>query len=111
MVGVRGFEPPAPASRRLCWSLLLCQTLTAIAPSKARIILTWSSAEDQQSAKANGHKGWAVFDENGAYLSDGIDSRYATIGMIAVNLNQVLAGNWRKPETDGCLTIISARRR
>lgn len=81
---MRGFEPPAPASRRLCWSLLLGQTLTAIAPSKARIILTWSSAEDQQSANANGHKGWAVFDENGAYLSDGIESRYATIGMIAV---------------------------
>jgi hypothetical protein len=58
-----------------------------------------------------GIEGWAVFDENGAYLSDGIDSRYATIGMIAVNLNQILAGNWRKPETDGCLTIISARRR
>jgi hypothetical protein len=38
---------------------------------------------------------FAVFDENGAYLSDGIDSRYATIGMIAANLKQV----WGELET------------
>ena len=42
-----------------------------------------------------------MFDETGTYVSDGTDSRYATIGMIAVNLKQVLGGNWR-PETDGC---------
>ena len=48
-----------------------------------------------------------MFDENGAYLSDGIDSRYATIGMIAVNLNQIgrkleEAGNGRLPDHHQC---------
>jgi hypothetical protein len=55
---------------------------------------------------------FAVFDENGACVSDGMDSRYAIIGMIAVNLKQVLgeteAGN-RKWTVVG-LTMITSKR-
>jgi hypothetical protein len=44
---------------------------------------------------------FAVFDENGAYVSDGTDCRYTSVGMVAVNLNQIWGGLW-EPETDGC---------
>jgi hypothetical protein len=96
---------------------MMAEGNAAIAPSNARIIITWRSAQDQQAAKAHGASlagpgqsphnccqadgtpaarafDYAVFDENGAYVSVGADSRYATIGMIAVNLKQVWGGNW-----------------
>lgn len=96
----------------------------AIAPSKARIIITWRSAQDQQAAKAHGASlaapgqsphnccqadgtpaarafDFAVFDENGGYMTDGHDQRYATIGQLAVARGMVWGGNWT-PETDGC---------
>jgi hypothetical protein len=42
-----------------------------------------------------------VFDEEGAYVQDGRDSRYSAIGLIAVKLGQVWGGSWT-PETDAC---------
>jgi hypothetical protein len=97
---------------------------TAIAPSKVAIIVTWRSSADQQAAKANGLSragagqsphNWtladgtpaarafdfAVFDENGTYVTDGTDPRYAAVGKIAVAADLVWGGNWTV-EKDGC---------
>jgi hypothetical protein len=96
----------------------------AIAPSKVAITVTWRSPSDQQAAKAAGlskagagqspHNctladgtpaarafDFAIFDENGAYVTDGRDSRYAAVGQIAVAAELEWAGNWTL-EKDGC---------
>jgi hypothetical protein len=105
--------------------LIMSEANATISPSKTRIIITWRSPQDQQAAKANGaskagpgqspHNNcmpdgapaarafdFAVFDEDGAYVQDGRDSRYASIGLIAVKHGQIWGGNWT-PETDGCM--------
>jgi len=97
---------------------------TAISPSKVAIIVTWRSSSDQQAAKAaglsnagagesphncvdtNGNPAskafdFAIFDENGAYVTDGTDSRYAAIGQIAVAAGLIWGGNWTV-EKEGC---------
>jgi hypothetical protein len=96
----------------------------AIAPSKAAIIVTWRSDTDQKAAKAKGlskagpgdspHNcclvggipaarafDFAVFDEDGKYVTDGTDARYATVGRIALSVGLTWGGMWR-PETDDC---------
>lgn len=82
----------------------------------AKIIVTWRSAADQQAAYDAGLSNckpgegkhnctvdgkpasrafdFAVFDEDGNYITDGTDDYYADFGVIAVKNGLVWGGNW-----------------
>jgi hypothetical protein len=102
-----------------------------LAPSKAAITVTWRSGADQNRVQAAGlsratagnspHNccsadgvtpaakafDFAVLDENGAYVTDGTDPRYATVASVVLEAGQDMGlpltwgGNWT-PATDGC---------
>lgn len=90
---------------------------------KAKAIVTWRSAADQDAAKANGLSNanagqsphncvtidgepfskafdFACFDENAQYITNGTDDRYRQAGEIGESLGLEWGGRWNKPDWD-----------
>lgn len=89
-----------------------------------RAIVTWRSADEQNTAKAKGLSNasagesphnccdsaglpnskafdYAIFDGNAHYVTDGMDDRYRHAGEIGKSLGLVWGGDWTI-EKDGC---------
>lgn len=90
---------------------------------KAKAIVTWRCAADQDAAKAKGLSNasagqsphnctnpagepfskafdFAVFDDGAHYITDGADDRYKQAGEIGEQLGLVWGGRWNKPDFD-----------
>lgn len=89
----------------------------SIKPFTCKIIITYRNGADQNAAKSCGLSNasagqsphncidasgnpasqaadFAIFDSNGAYVTDGTDRRYTTAGNIAETLGLVWGGSW-----------------
>lgn len=90
------------------------------APLAVKAIVTWRSSIDQDIAKAKGFSNasagesphnccdsqghpaskafdFAIFDEDGRYITDGTDDRYRQAGEIGEGLGLVWGGRWKEP--------------
>lgn len=99
------------------------QAQCANADLNTHAIVTWRSPADQDKAKAAGlskacagqspHNccdadgnpasrafDFGIFEDNGAYVTDGNDSRYAQAGNIGIKLGLNWGGNWHTPDFD-----------
>lgn len=99
---------------------ILCREWLAQCKSaglNTEVIVTWRSAEEQSATKAAGLSNagagqsphnccnpegvpasqafdFGVFDDNGVYVTNGIDPRYAQAGAIGKGLGLVWGGDW-----------------
>jgi len=92
-------------------------------PLATKAIVTWRSSVDQNLAKAkhlsNAAAGqsphnyvdaqgnpasrafdFAIFDDDGKYITDGTDPRYRQAGEIGKKMGLVYGGDWQKPDWD-----------
>ncbi len=92
-------------------------------PIAVKAIVTWRSPTDQNLAKAKGLSNaaagesphncctpdglpsskafdFAVFDDDGKYITDGTDERYTQAGEIAEQLGLEWGGRWKHPDYD-----------
>jgi hypothetical protein len=100
-----------------------CKTAFANSGSYVGLIVTWRSSSDQDQAKSLGlsnaaagqsphncvnDKGqpaskafdFGVFEDNGNYIADGEDDRYAKAADIGKSLGLVWGGDWDNPDWD-----------
>ena len=119
----RNLDDLDPAFKPVAVAILAAAN-AAISQNRCNVTITWRDAQEQDEAAADGaskaHFGqsphncvdsdgnpaarafdFAIITPHGQYVTDGSDSRYATVGRIAVEQGCVWGGNWNL-ETDGC---------